>query len=186
MGTSTCHRSPSTSLPWRFANVGYQNPGVTNDQLVRDIFIAVKATNGEEYVNSYSLPSIYSFVKMANTIKDPKDIEINADNEIVKNKDASIYVDIAKRALVKTITKKEKGENYISNLFAETAEYLVSRDVSGYLGSEKIKKVKDIIKLKQQVRNIVIKESKKVKTKIKSERDLRTHVHKIINNLIKK
>ncbi len=157
MGTSVSQRSPKT-LPWKAVWAGYIDETVPNDRMVIDIWRAV--TSNQEYNVTKVLQSslVHKIYLIVENSKNTNEALHNATSEIIKSKKNSIISEIAKRALVKSFLTENQGKTFKKMIFSETADYFVSRDLSGYINDRyRLKNINHAINFKNEVKERTIK-----------------------------
>jgi hypothetical protein len=150
VGTSVNQRSaPSTN--WAAAQAGYRSE-VSVERVVQEIWRA--ATNQREGDLSRLLaqPIVARLGQIALEGKKPADVGLAASREIARSKAASLAADIAQRAAVQCLTSENRAQAYGERLFAEACNYLLSRDLPGYVGGRnRNQTVGDLIAFKASV-----------------------------------
>lgn len=151
MGTSVNQRSPKTPN-WQAVGVVYSNPDIPVDRAVEEIWRASsnEATGG--IVDSLSAPVVAGCVGIVENAKSSLEAVQRIRQLITSTGKATLAVDIAQRAAILSFGKAENRQDvFVQALFSEASNYLVSRDIPGYVGSEKLRTVKELIAFKTSV-----------------------------------
>jgi len=183
MGTSISHRSPNT-LPWRTVWSGYTNGSFSSDKISNEVWRAI--TNSSDYKIGEVLKSdfIYSMSRIASKTNNLSEAIGLATKYIITNKCNSILAEIAKRALIKSFIRGGKGETFKEQVFAETANYYISRDLSGFLNkSYRNKTIKDMIAFKNELIQITQRKAKNEDSTINTHDDWDNYVSRLIFSL---
>ena len=99
--------------------------------------------------------AIYSVFLIVQSAKEPIEAHRRCVKMISEEKNASLFMEVAKRAVGQSVGKRDQASEFVSNLFREATNYFVSRDLSGHLGSERIKNVKEMVGFKSELINTV-------------------------------
>lgn len=156
MGTSTSHRSPDTPN-WHAAQAAYVNSSVPVERAVQEIWRA--ATNQSEGDISQQLanPIIAQCLSIAATAQSRTEALTEVSRHVALSGQASLGTEIAQRAVV--LSFREGGDRvtaYASSLFSEASDYLVSRDLPGFVGEAgRAKNVSEALTFKAGIRRIV-------------------------------
>lgn len=149
MGTSISQRSPRVGA-WQAVERTYQFGGFPLSQTVQLIWRAAgtqesgwdSALGGEEVAKCFEL---------AATRTDPREALREAVEFMALEGRVSLAGDIAKRALVRSFGTDDRAGNFVSSLFAEATNYLVSRDLHGFVGTGHLESVSQAAKLKADI-----------------------------------
>ena len=153
MGTSISHRSPSTPN-WRAASLAYTHDEVPIDRAVQEIWRAATNQPIGDLAADLGSPPVATCLQIAMTADSPDSGLREAVTKIALSGEVSLATDLAQRAMVQSLMSTEdRVGNFSRRLFAEAVDYLVSRDLSGYVGrSERVKNVSSSIEFKRLVR----------------------------------
>lgn len=156
MGTSVSHRSPTTSN-WNAVAASYTSGQIPVDRVVKEIWRAATNQPAGDLANDLSKPIISQCLKIALIADNPKQAFRDSSRQIALSGEASLAADLAQRAVVKSSrTRIDRTEAFVQSLFSEAADYLVSRDIPGFVGiGDRLKTVRDAIVFKEKVRNRV-------------------------------
>lgn len=165
MGTSISHRSPSTAN-WKAASAAYIYPDVRIDRAIEEVW---RAAGNQPIGNlgvDLSAPIVAQCLQIAVEAPNPQEASRKTTMAIALSGEASLAADLASRAAVRA-SRETHGRvvAFTCTLFSEAADYLVSRDLPGYVGfGERLKSVSDAIafkaKVRQQVETVVSKVSR--------------------------
>lgn len=190
MGTSISHRSPSTSN-WRAATTAYKSPEVGIERATQEIWRAATNQPMGNLVTDLGTPIVARCLQLTIETSSSEDAVREAGKEIALSGQASLAADIAQRAIVQSYRQPQALSNgFVKSLFSEAVNYLVSRDLSGYVGnSERIRNVTDSIDFKKQTREQVESIVDTVHLPEGVERDAdkwQTYVSKVVSRLAAK
>lgn len=151
MGTSVNQPSPKT-INWRAAQATYRNADVPVERVLREMWRA--ATNQAEgnLANLLSQPIIARVRDIALQGGDATQVAMAASREIAESRQSSFAAEIARRAAVQSVTAEDRAQAYSERVFAEASNYLLSRDLPGYVGDiGRNKTVSDSFQFKRAV-----------------------------------
>lgn len=154
MGTSVSHPSPKTTN-WKPVQAGYIYENIPVDRIISDIWRAVENDPQplSRTVESDVLFRCQQAVQNSSNI--PQAIQ-NVTAEITRSGQNSIVAEFAKRAVPAAFKAEQPAREWRAAFFSELTNYLVSRDVSGYVGEKfRNKSVSDLVNFKQTVKNQV-------------------------------
>jgi hypothetical protein len=153
MGTSSSTPSPRT-LSWRAVEAGYRSPNVPVDRLIQEIWRAAQRDGGwGELLAARAVQRVASIVTDAPTAQEAL---ARVSREIVSTKASTIATEVAKRAIPQAFRESDRAAAFSRALFAEASNYLVSRDLAGYVGADyRSQTPKDAMTLKDVVRGRV-------------------------------
>lgn len=156
MGTSISHGSPSTSN-WRAATAAYVSPSIPIRRAVREVWRAATHQPLGDLASDLSAPIISQCLRIAVQASSPQEASREASMAIALSGQASLAADLAHRAALQSSRSAQDREAvFTSSLFCAAADYLVSRDIPGYIGiGKRLKNVTDSIAFKQEVRQQV-------------------------------
>jgi len=132
MGTSISQRSPDTPN-WRLAQNAYTDPDMPVSDALREIWRAASNENETNLMSHLARPEIASFAELAVLASSPSEAFEQVSTFVSDRKVASVAADIAKRAVVQSAGTDNPREFFFQRLFAEATNYLVSRDLPGYV-----------------------------------------------------
>ncbi len=187
MGTSTNQRSPRTPN-WKSVEVAYTHPGITIQRTAQEIWrAAVNEPNGG-LVSGLRSPIIAQCLEVVQTSHSATDAALQVKRLLALSGQASLAGEIAQRAAV--ITHESKGNRtnaFVKSLFSEASNYLVSRDLPGYVGSAKrVLTVQDATALKSSIIREVssnVNSIPKPSGKLSSPRNWQKFVNNVVDHL---
>lgn len=133
MGTSVNQRSPDNDN-WRLVQDVYRDPNIETDEALRSIWRAASNNNETNLTSLLSDPAIGSLASLAASAASPAEAFQTTTQYISDSKVSSLASDIAKRAVLQSAGKENASSLFYERLFAEATNYLVSRDLPGYVG----------------------------------------------------
>lgn len=154
MGTSVSQHSPRT-LGWQTVATGYDDPKIPVDRVVQEIWRAAKQTLQAQLLSNLGSPLVFELAGLVANSEGPAQAYTASVAAISKSKQASLFTEIAKRAVMQSTVGEDRVAAFSANLFAEATDYFVSRDISGHLGSARLEALDSVINLKAQIRSRV-------------------------------
>lgn len=153
MGTSINQRSPSTQN-WRAATTAYTNEAVPIERAVQEIWRAATNQPTGDLARDLAAPIVAECLKIALTAPSREEAAISASRAVASSGQASLAADIAQRAVVQSFRSPgDRATAFATALFAEAGNYLVSRDLPGYVGAGgRARTVSESIAFKSQIR----------------------------------
>lgn len=135
MGTSTSEGSPQTSS-WRAAQAAYTNPSVPIERVVQEIWRAAVNQPAGNVAQSLAASVVARCLQIASTANSREIAIAEASSHIALSGGASLGAEIAKRAVAKSFREgDDRVAAYTANLFSEASNYLISRDLPGFVGA---------------------------------------------------
>jgi hypothetical protein len=164
MGTSVSHPSPKTRN-WEAAQATYKSDDFPVERVLREIWRAATNQESGNLAEQLSAPIINRLREITEKGGTTLEVASAINREIALSRQNSLGVEIARRAALQSINAQNRSQAFNERLFAEASNYLVSRDLSGFVGSEfRNKNVTDSIQFKQAVTNAAIQTVKAVET----------------------
>jgi hypothetical protein len=182
MGTSTSQHSPTTTN-WAPVRAVYENKSIPEERTINEIW---RAGENEKSPMSDNLKhqAIYDCYNAVNSSGSFQEALQKFSNVIAENKSNSIVAELAKRAIPGAFQSPNAIQNWTGQLFAEVTNYIVSRDTSGFVGSQyRNKSVQELINFKNAISNKVSDIIKAEKSSIKTLKDWNTFIDKSIMKL---
>ncbi len=168
MGTSTVHRSPAT-LRWRIVNNLYNDPSVSVDRLLAEVFNAA-----ESYPSGLADAAVLRRVEAVldasrtairrgeteDALAAARQAVQAAQHASVQAGLASFYGDLADRAIHATLVGASRAPNtmdtplsalgaFLSNLVASAIDHVVSRDLTAHIGGPRIRTASEGLALRR-------------------------------------
>jgi hypothetical protein len=134
MGTSVNQRSGATAN-WAAAQAGYRG-NVPVERVVQEIWRAATNQPAGDLAQLLAQPIVARIGQIAAEGSNPAQVATAASREIAQTKQASLAADIAQRAAVQSVSSGDRVQAYGERLFAEACNYLLSRDLPGYVGGK--------------------------------------------------
>jgi hypothetical protein len=154
VGTSVSHRSPRT-LGWKTASLGYSDRAIPQERVINEMWRAstAQANPIPQRLDSEIVFKCQEAVRRAGSVGQALH---NVTTELIRSKQNSIITEIAKRAVPAAFRAENPVREWRNLLMVEMTDYLLSRDISGYVGgSHRNKTVAELIEFKRSVRDKV-------------------------------
>jgi len=162
MGTSVSHHSPDTHN-WRAVAASYLSKDFTIERINQEIWRAATNQPAGNLPMSLAEPIIADCLKTVMSSSSAQEAAHAVSKLVAVSGEANLATDIARRAAVTSFLEPgDRRMNFIRSLFSEAVNYLVSRDLPGYVGlSDRIRDVSSSIifkrDIKKRVENIIDK-----------------------------
>lgn len=151
MGTSVNQPSPKT-INWRAAQATYRNADTPVERVLREMWRAATSQGGGNLANLLAQPIVARVREIVLRGGDATQVAMAASREIAESRQSSFAADIARRAAVQSVTAENRAQAYSERVFAEASNYLLSRDLPGYVGDVgRNKTVSDSFQFKRAV-----------------------------------
>src|SRR3989339_1122052 len=162
MGTSTSHSSPKTTQ-WKAVGLGYIHDDIPLERILSGIWRA-----SESVINTMGSDVMFKCQEALRNSPDIGSAIKNVSGTLAENNQNSIVAELAKRAVPVSFKSDNKTAAWRSTFLGEVMNYLVSRDVSGYVGGGfRNKSINDLIKFKGTINN----KAREIASRIKTEPD---------------
>jgi hypothetical protein len=157
MGTSINQRSPATPN-WHAVTAAYHSDAIPIPRIVQELWRAATNQPTGNLAADLGAPIIARCFAIALNARSREEALSSASREIALSGQASLAADIAQRAVVQSFRPgEERASAFVQSLFSEAGNYLVSRDLPGYVGvSERLHTVSDVIAFKNEIRQQII------------------------------
>lgn len=157
MGTSTNQPSPSTPS-WHAAQAAYHDSRISTERAVQELWRAATHRTEGDLVKALASAVIARCGELAATESSRENAVRDASLLVAFSGEASLASDIAQRALIKAFrSPADRLAAFSANLFAEASDYLVSRDLPGFVGqSDHIGTPRQAIEFKAAIRDTVL------------------------------
>lgn len=136
MGTSISQMSAKT-LGWGIVQQVYKSDSFTVERAVCEIWRAAtsETSNLKEQLAS---PIVNAIEEIALTKGNPSEIASEVEKTITFSGNANFACELARLAAIKAAVAplEQRRSIFREKLFAEASNYLISRDISGYVGKE--------------------------------------------------
>ena len=168
MGTSKSQPSPRTSN-WHAAQLAYSDPSITLDRAVQEIWRAATNQPTGDLAASLQEPAIAECLALASSAPDRKSAVDVVARHIASLGRSSLGLVIAQRAIAQSYGQADTVASFATSLFAEAGNYLVSRDLPGFVGTNgRAKTASEAIALKAEIRDRVATRVAEIKPPRKS------------------
>ena len=153
MGTSASHLSPKTTN-WRVVDIGYSTEQEPTERLVVELWRYATNQGGVDLAVGLASSVVLDCLNVALRASSRKEAAAAAGRIVAFSGQASIAADIAQRAAIRSVGMEgDRAMNFARALFSEAGDYLVSRDISGFIGPNgRVKTVREAIRLKGIIR----------------------------------
>jgi hypothetical protein len=156
MGTSVSQRSPRTSN-WRAVEAGYTKEEIPVQRLTQEIWRAAINQEQGNLFQDLAAPIVATCLRIVQETPTREDAVQRVRRTVALSGQKSLATEIAQRAVVQTYMSREDRTNaFTKSLFSEAGNYLVSRDISGFIGSGRINNVSDAIALKNDIKRHIV------------------------------
>ncbi len=151
MGTSISQGSPR-GVSWSAVAATYRSSTVPIGRVVKEIWRAARSDPQANWQNLLANRGVLICLRVALSSGSAGEAVQVASREIARERASSLAADIAKRAVVKSFGHEDRAVAFAQALFVETSNYLVSRDLSGYVGpAERNPTVSAAISFKERI-----------------------------------
>ena len=164
MGTSVNQRSPST-LNWHLVETGYTREEIPTERLTQEIWRAAQNQPEGNLCSDLADPIIAQCVGIVSQANSRTEAIQEIRLAVIQSGQTSLAVEIAQRAT--TLAFQSAGDrtsSFVESLFAEAGNYLVSRDIPGFVGLGRLSNVSDALELKNNIRSNIIRRITEVPT----------------------
>lgn len=187
MGTSTNQRSPRTPN-WKAVEVAYTHPGASIQRTAQEVWRAAANEFDGGLVSSLSSPIVAQCLEVAQTSRSTIDAAQKVRRLLALSGQASLAGEIAQRAVI--IAREKEGNRinaFVRSLFSEATNYLVSRDLPGFVGlSDRVRTVQIATVLKSSIINEVssnVDAVPKPSGKLSNPKTWQKFVNNVVDNL---
>jgi hypothetical protein len=157
MGTSISQRSPSTP-GWRAVATAYNSDVIPVERVAREIWRAATTQPTGNLALDLGAPLIAQCFSITINAASREDAINTVSREIALSGQASLAADIAQRAVTRSFRDGEdRALSFVQALFGEASNYLVSRDLPGYVGmGDRVRTVSEAMAFKSQVQEQIV------------------------------
>ncbi len=154
MGTSVSRRSPETPS-WRAVRATYQTD-LPIERVSREVWRAASTDPSAAWVDRLGSDTVFDCFRVASQSDGPADAVQRVTRLIVDRRDASLVSEIAKLAVAASAGRPDAGRLFMTSLFDHATDYLVARDLSGFVGARsRVRNVQEAIEFKRATREHV-------------------------------
>ena len=187
MGTSTNQRSPRT-LNWKAVEVAYTFPDIPIQRTAQEIWRAAANESDGGLINSLGSPIIAQCLEVVQTSRSAIDTAQKVRRLLALSGQASLAGEIAQRAaVIAHEIKVNRTSAFVQSLFSEASNYLVSRDLPGFVGlADKVRTVQNATALKSSIIKEVssnVDSVPKPTGKLSSPKTWQKFVNKVVDHL---
>ncbi len=182
MGTSVSQSSPRNTN-WSPVHAGYENEFIPKERIISEIW---RASENEEAPISQVLASdvIYQCYSAVNNSDSFQEAVQKFSDYIRESKSNSIVAEFAKRAIPASYQSENPAGNWTARFFSEITNYVISRDVSGFVGENyRNKSVRDMVDFKKSVSGKVSEIISSESVNIRSQKDWNSFIDQSISKL---
>ena len=184
MGTSISQHSPRTPK-WKPVHVCYENDKIPEDIILNEIWKAAdNPTEPVRWANEMKSDIVYKCYEIITASSNSQNALKKIHETILSTKSNSIVTEFAKRAIPAAYLKANPSAFWANNLFSEITNYVISRDISGFVGENyRNKSVKELFGFKKRLISNLNQILKSVKFEIKTKKDWNTYIDNAIAKL---
>lgn len=187
MGTSTNQRSPRTPN-WKAVEVTYTHPGATVQRTAQEIWRAAANEPDGGLISTLSNPIIAQCVDVVQKSQSATDAAQKVRRLLALSGQSSLAGEIAQRAsIIAHETKGNRTNAFVRSLFSEASNYLVSRDLPGFVGlADKVRTVQNAAVLKSAIMKEVssnVDTVPKPSGKLSNPRTWQKYIKSVVNHL---
>jgi len=182
MGTSISHPS-LRSTNWKPVLAGYTSEKIPESRIINEIWRASdkEGISISEYLKT---DSVYSCYKAIDSSKNFQEALQKCNSIIKETKGNTMVTEFAKRMIPVSFQSANPAREWQSNFLSEVTNYFVSRDLSGFVGTNyRNKSINDLIKFKKRMGDKVKEIVASEKQRIGSKDDWNTYVDRCVNKL---
>lgn len=179
MGTSSNQASPNTP-GWDLVRALLGREGVPPNRQATEIWRAAIGERGDLFIGDLSSPLIAGACRLASEANSPQTAVDEFESLVLRSREASLALDLCKRALARTVAAGTGSEGFGAELFAEVTSYYASRDLPSFTAVPgRVRTVAEAIRLKRDLRTFaadVAKSTGPVRSDPEGWRDYTTRV----------
>jgi len=186
VGTSVSQRSPST-LNWHLVEIGYTREEIPIERLTQEIWRAAQNQPEGNLFRDLADPIIAQCVSIVEQASSRAEAIQQIRLAVIQAGNSSLAVDIAQRAV--TLAFQSAGDRtnlFVASLFSEAGNYLVSRDIPGFVGLGRLSNISDALELKNNINNNILQKITEVPTPVGKISDTgvwRDYVNRIVTHI---
>ena len=139
-------------MNWGTVAAGYRQE-VPIDRVVKELWRAAQVDPDTDWRRLLQAPAVGRCADIAADIGSPEEALGAVSREVSGQKQSTIATEVAKRAVVQALALGgERRSTFVAALFVQATDYLVSRDLSGYVGKQyRNRTVSEAVAFKEQV-----------------------------------
>lgn len=150
MGTSVNQASPRT-LSWNVVKAGYRSPAVPVSRLASEVWRAALNQTTDNIAQLLAQPIVARLGALATEARSATDLARKTSQMLAQSKNSSLASDIARRAAIQCVGSRDRANAFSERVFAEATSYLVSRDLPGFVGSDRTRTVAESLKFRAEL-----------------------------------
>lgn len=151
MGTSVNQASPRTRN-WEAAQSTYKSDEFPVERVLREVWRAATNQPAGDLAAQLAAPVVSRLRDIALQGATPVQVAAAVNREIARSRQTSLGVEIARRAALQCLAAENRAQAFTERVFAEASNYLVSRDLPGFVGQDfRNRTVADSFQFKQSV-----------------------------------
>ncbi len=184
MGTSINQHSPRNPR-WKPLHTTYENDKIPEENVLKELWRAAdNPTEAVRWSNEMKSDIIYSCYEIINSSDNFQEALSKFNNEVFSTKTNSIAAELAKRAIPNAYQSSNPSAEWTNKIFSEITNYIISRDISGFVGEKfRNKTVKDLDAFKQRLNSNLNEILRMQKKGIKTRKDWNGFVDDTIKKL---
>jgi len=188
MGTSVSHPSPRTP-GWNAVAASYSTEAIAVQRVAQELWRAAASQPEASLTADLGHPLVSKLGEIAISVNDRMEAVQAGRRLVAAAGETSLAIDIAHRALSLSFTKAgDRSQSFAQALFAQAANYLVSRDLAGFVGrTGRIHNVSEAIALKAALADLAAATVRTVPLSSSVFRDAsswRAYVHAVVARLV--
>lgn len=177
MGTSTNQRSPSRVPSWKIVQTILGTPHIESAMQAKEVWRAAIGDRHSALERELTQPAILEAAVIAATAPRAVLAAERFDDVLDARQSSGVVFDIARLALLKAVNAGQGASGFARELFAETVNYYVSRDLPSVTGSEgRVPSTSAAIALKNEIqeftRSVISRGSDQIGREATSKRKL--------------
>jgi hypothetical protein len=162
MGTSVNQASPRTRN-WEAAQSTYKSDAFPVERVLQEVWRAATNQPEGDLAAQLAAPIVSRLRDIALQGATPVEVATAVNREIAQSRQASLGVEIARRAAVQCLGAENRAQAFNERVFAEASNYLVSRDLPGFVGANfRNQTVADSHQFKQSVLDAAARTAREV------------------------
>lgn len=154
MGTSVNQRSPSTPN-WQVATTTYMHSDIPINRVINEIWRAASKQPEGDLLEQLSASLVAECMQIVEASNTREEAVYSARRHVAASGQTSLVLDIAIRAVANSfLHEADKSLAFSQSLFSETGNYLVSRDLPGFVGKiGRVANISEAIEFKESIKN---------------------------------
>lgn len=131
----------------------YRNPETPIERVLSEIWRAARSEPGSDVREQLTSDGVRVCLEVALESQSPSAAALRTTNELADRQAGSVAAEVGKRAAVLSTRHEDRLAAFVTHLFEQMTDYLVSRDLPSYVGRRwRNKTVADAIQFKDQLR----------------------------------